>query len=44
MRESMLLVPTVVEQTSQGERSFDIYSRLLRDNCCFSKRRTRRNP
>ena len=25
------LVPTVVEQTSQGERAFDIYSRLLKD-------------
>jgi len=25
------LVPTVVEQTSRGERSFDIYSRLLKD-------------
>ena len=24
-----MLVPTVVEPTSQGERSFDIYSRLL---------------
>lgn len=35
MRESMLLVPTVVEQTSQGERSFDIYSRLLRDRIVF---------
>ena len=27
----MTLVPMVVEQTPQGERSFDIYSRLLRD-------------
>lgn len=25
------LVPTVIEQTSQGERAFDIYSRLLKD-------------
>jgi ATP-dependent Clp protease, protease subunit len=25
------LIPTVVEQSGQGERSFDIYSRLLRD-------------
>ena len=25
------LVPTVVEQTGQGERAFDIYSRLLKD-------------
>ncbi|MBL3525645.1 ATP-dependent Clp protease proteolytic subunit [Serratia plymuthica] len=35
MREAMLLVPTVVEQSSQGERSFDIYSRLLRDRIIF---------
>lgn len=27
----MPLIPMVVERTSQGERSFDIYSRLLRD-------------
>ena len=27
----MNLVPIVVEQTSRGERSYDIYSRLLRD-------------
>lgn len=27
----MSLVPMVIEQTSKGERSFDIYSRLLRD-------------
>jgi len=27
----MTLVPIVVEQTSQGERSYDIYSRLLKD-------------
>ena len=25
------LVPYVVEQTSRGERSYDIYSRLLKD-------------
>ena len=29
------LVPMVVEQTSRGERSYDIYSRLLRDNIIF---------
>ena len=29
-RNSML-VPIVVEQTGNGERSYDIYSRLLRD-------------
>ena len=27
----MSLVPYVVEQTSRGERSYDIYSRLLKD-------------
>ena len=27
----MALVPMVLEQTSRGERSYDIYSRLLRD-------------
>ena len=27
----MALVPMVVEQTSRGERAFDIYSRLLRE-------------
>ena len=26
-----MLVPTVVEQTSRGERAYDIYSRLLKD-------------
>ena len=25
------LVPTVIEQSSRGERAYDIYSRLLRD-------------
>lgn len=29
------LVPMVVEQTSAGERSFDIFSRMLRDNMVF---------
>src|SRR5580692_8542480 len=32
---SMALVPMVVEQTSRGERAYDIYSRLLRDNIIF---------
>ena len=27
----MSLVPYVIEQTSRGERSYDIYSRLLKD-------------
>lgn len=30
-----LLVPMVIEQTSRGERSFDIYSRLLKDRVIF---------
>ncbi|WP_273974337.1 ATP-dependent Clp protease proteolytic subunit [Serratia ureilytica] len=38
MREKMMLVPMVVEQTSRGERSFDIYSRLLRDRIVFLNR------
>jgi ATP-dependent Clp protease protease subunit len=29
------LVPTVVEQTSRGERGYDIYSRLLKDRIIF---------
>ncbi len=29
------LVPMVVEQTSRGERAYDIYSRLLKDNIIF---------
>ena len=29
------LVPTVVEQTSRGERAFDLYSRLLKENIVF---------
>ncbi len=33
--ESNLLVPMVIEQTSRGERSFDIYSRLLKDRVIF---------
>lgn len=31
----MALVPMVVEQTSRGERAFDIYSRLLKDSIIF---------
>lgn len=33
--ESMNLVPMVVEQTSRGERSYDIYSRLLKERVIF---------
>jgi ATP-dependent Clp protease, protease subunit len=35
MRETMNLVPMVVEQSSRGERSFDIFSRLLRERIVF---------
>ncbi|HKV41078.1 MAG TPA: ATP-dependent Clp protease proteolytic subunit [Blastocatellia bacterium] len=31
----MALIPTVVESTSRGERHYDIYSRLLRENIIF---------
>lgn len=31
----MALVPMVIEQTSRGERSYDIYSRLLKDRIIF---------
>lgn len=30
-----ILVPTVLEKTAQGERSYDIYSRLLKDRIIF---------
>ncbi|TAN20032.1 MAG: ATP-dependent Clp protease proteolytic subunit [Rhizobiaceae bacterium] len=35
MRDMMNLVPMVVEQSSRGERSFDIFSRLLRERIVF---------
>lgn len=35
MTISGYLVPTVVEQTSRGERAFDIYSRLLKERIIF---------
>ena len=31
----MSLIPMVVEQTNRGERSYDIYSRLLKDRIVF---------
>ena len=31
----MTLIPIVVEQSSRGERAYDIYSRLLRDRIIF---------
>ena len=33
--QSQILVPIVVEKTSQGERAYDIYSRLLKDRIVF---------
>ena len=30
-----MLIPMVVDQTSKGERSYDIYSRLLEDRIIF---------
>jgi len=35
MEELMHLIPIVVEQTSRGERAYDIFSRLLKDNIIF---------
>ena len=32
---SQVLIPMVVEQTGRGERSYDIYSRLLKDRIVF---------
>lgn len=31
----MVLIPTVIEQTSRGERAYDIYSRLLKERIIF---------
>ena len=31
----MALIPYVIEQTSRGERSYDIYSRLLKERIIF---------
>lgn len=33
--KSQILVPMVIEQTSRGERAYDIYSRLLKDRIVF---------
>ena len=35
-QEKLSLVPMVVEQTPRGERAYDIYSRLLKDNVIFA--------
>src|ERR1700743_1010103 len=34
--QNLNLVPIVVEQTSRGERSYDIYSRLLKERVIFA--------
>ena len=34
-RAESYLIPTVIEKTNYGERAYDIYSRLLRDNIIF---------
>ena len=34
----MSLIPMVIEQTGRGERSYDIYSRLLEDRIIFLTR------
>ena len=34
----MSLVPYVIEQTSRGERSYDIYSRLLKETSSWEKK------
>jgi len=36
LNEELNLIPMVVEQTPRGERAFDIYSRLLKDNVIFA--------
>ncbi len=35
LEEAMTLVPMVIERTARGERSFDIYSRLLKERIIF---------
>ena len=35
MNEKNVLIPYVVERTSSGERSYDLYSRLLEDRIIF---------
>ncbi|HEX9802385.1 MAG TPA: ATP-dependent Clp protease proteolytic subunit, partial [Gammaproteobacteria bacterium] len=34
--QNLGLVPMVVEQTSRGERAYDIYSRLLKERVIFA--------
>ena len=35
MKEQNSLVPYVIEQTAKGERTYDIFSRLLKDRIIF---------
>ncbi len=35
MKNESILIPTVIEKTSMGERAYDIYSRLLKDRIIF---------
>ena len=35
LEKDNMLIPMVVEQTNRGERSYDIYSRLLEDRIIF---------
>ena len=35
MQNKDMLIPMVIEQTGRGERSYDIYSRLLEDRIIF---------
>lgn len=35
MNNASILIPTVIEQTHQGERAYDIYSRLLKERIIF---------
>lgn len=35
MQKNQILIPTVIEKTSMGERAYDIYSRLLKDRIIF---------
>jgi len=35
INNQQILIPTVIEKTSKGERAYDIYSRLLEDRIIF---------
>jgi ATP-dependent Clp protease protease subunit len=34
-----MLIPMVIEETTRGERAYDIFSRLLKDHICLSAHR-----